>query len=164
MNFIKYLLNNFIILIYLLISCLATFTISLVSFEKFDTKIFFTLLLYFLIMRVTDDIFDYEKDREIKKQYLNVKNLMILNGIFILLNIVLNILFYGVSGIINIGIILLIILGKRIKLLQLFVGLSIYYYIVFVNEIAINNDVIYASIVIVFLSIMYGVVKRSKKI
>ena len=102
MNILKYFVAQYRLLIYA--SLAAIFSLLVANLTQ-DVEIFNILRLFSLfillayIMRVVDDIHDYKKDRrQHKKHYLSKNELILLSMLLVLAYIVLNFVYFTLTG------------------------------------------------------------------
>ena len=102
MNILKYFVAQYRLLIYA--SLAAIFSLLVANLTQ-DVEIFNILRLFSLfillayIMRVVDDIHDYKKDRrQHKKHYLSKNELILLSMLLVLAYIVLNFVYFNLTG------------------------------------------------------------------
>ena len=89
MKIFKYFIKDYKLIIYSILSLIMSFLLNIFN----NTILIFTLSLMILfllfIIRITDDIFDYDKDIKNKKLILTKKQLINLDIIFIVLFILI---------------------------------------------------------------------------
>ena len=102
MNILKYFVAQYRLLIYA--SLAAIFSLLVANLTQ-EVEIFNILRLFSLfillayIMRVVDDIHDYKKDRrQHKKHYLSKNELILLSMLLVLAYIVLNFVYFNLTG------------------------------------------------------------------
>jgi hypothetical protein len=123
--------------------------------------LFFTL---FYLFRIADDYFDYEKDKKAGKIRLEKEKLKILFGIFLILFLVLNFINYAYKSCFEVIIVVLIIAEQRIKIIQLFMGVSVVlFYLLMYKKIwdLTGNEIMFLAIVFVF-SLVFVFYKRRR--
>ena len=123
--------------------------------------LFFTL---FYLFRIADDYFDYEKDKKAGKIRLEKEKLKKLFGIFLILFFVLNFINYAYKSCFAVIIVVLIIAEQRIKIIQLFMGVSVVlFYLLMYKKIwdLTGNEIMFLAIVFVF-SLVFVFYKRSR--
>lgn len=123
--------------------------------------LFFTL---FYLFRIADDYFDYEKDKKAGKIRLEKEKLKILFGIFLILFLVLNFINYAYKSSFAVIIVVLIIAEQRIKIIQLFMGVSVVlFYLLMYKKIwdLTGNEIMFLAIVFVF-SLVFVFYKRRR--
>ena len=163
MDVIKYFLKVKT-LIYFAISFIFGIYFSFVTnmFLYYKTvPLFFTL---FYLFRIADDYFDYEKDKKAGKIRLEKEKLKILFGIFLILFLVLNFINYAYKSCFAVIIVVLIIAEQRIKIIQLFMGVSVVlFYLLMYKKIwdLTGNEIMFLAIVFVF-SLVFVFYKRRR--
>lgn len=123
--------------------------------------LFFTL---FYLFRIADDYFDYEKDKKAGKIRLEKEKLKILFGIFLIIFLVLNFINYAYKSCSAVIIVVLIIAEQRIKIIQLFMGVSVVlFYLLMYKKIwdLTGNEIMFLAIVFVF-SLVFVFYKRRR--
>ena len=94
MKIFKYFIKDYKLIIYSILSLIISLVMSFLLNIFNNTILIFTLSLMILfllfIIRITDDIFDYDKDIKNKKLILTKKQLINLDIIFIVLFILIN--------------------------------------------------------------------------
>lgn len=171
MKIFKYFIKDYKLIIYSILSLIISLVMSFLLNIFNNTILIFTLFLMILfllfIIRITDDIFDYDKDIKNKKLILTKKQLINLDIIFIVLFILINLYQYHLLGLISVILIFYIILQQKFELLKIiFMFLSSTYYL-YVNsnsDIFKNYFVWIYLILCLLLPILYYFYKRSKKI
>ena len=171
MKIFKYFIKDYKLIIYSILSLIISLVMSFLLNIFNNTILIFTLSLMILfllfIIRITDDIFDYDKDIKNKKLILTKKQLINLDIIFIVLFILINLYQYHLLGLISVILIFYIILQQKFELLKIvFMFLSSTYYL-YVNsnsDIFKNYFVWIYLILCLLLPILYYFYKRSKKI
>ena len=163
MDVIKYFLKVKT-LIYFVVSFIFGIYFSFVTnmFLYYKTvPLFFTL---FYLFRIADDYFDYEKDKKAGKIRLEKEKLKILFGIFLILFLVLNFINYAYKSGFAVIIVVLIIAEQRIKIIQLFMGVSVVlFYLLMYKKIwdLTGNEIMFLAIVFVF-SLVFVFYKRRR--
>ena len=171
MKIFKYFIKDYKLIIYSILSLIISLVMSFLLNIFNNTILIFTLSLMILfllfIIRITDDIFDYDKDIKNKKLILTKKQLINLDIIFIVLFILINLYQYHLLGLISVILIFYIILQQKFELLKIiFMFLSSTYYL-YVNsnsDIFKNYFVWIYLILCLLLPILYYFYKRRKKI
>ena len=171
MKIFEYFIKDYKLIIYsilsLIISLIMSFLLNIFNNAILIFTLFLMILFLLFIIRITDDIFDYDKDIENKKLILTKKQLINLDITFIVLFILINLYQYQLLGLISVILILYIILQQKFELLKIiFMFLSSTYYL-YVNsnsDIFKNYFVWIYLILCLLLPILYYFYKRSKKI
>lgn len=171
MKIFEYFIKDYKLIIYsilsLIISLIMSFLLNIFNNAILIFTLFLMILFLLFIIRITDDIFDYDKDIENKKLILTKKQLINLDITFIVLFILINLYQYHLLGLISVILILYIILQQKFELLKIiFMFLSSTYYL-YVNsnsDIFKNYFVWIYLILCLLLPILYYFYKRSKKI
>ena len=170
MRILQYLCYKFKLIAYFLISTLISILMAFVSQENIinyvvDMTLIYTVFLF--IIRVYDDISDYEKDKEKnnKKQYLKKNELKLLYVFISLVWISLNIIKFKLIGLFSIVFIAYVILQNKIEFFKIFLLsiLSIYYFVSYSNYMILNNTkVVLYLFISQILAICYYYLKRRK--
>ena len=146
--------------IYFVVSFIFGIYFSFVLYYK-TVPLFFTL---FYLFRIADDYFDYEKDKKAGKIRLEKEKLKILFCIFLILFLVLNFINYAYKSCFAVIIVVLIIAEQRIKIIQLFMGVSVVlFYLLMYKKIwdLTGNEIMFLAIVFVF-SLIFVFYKRRR--
>ena len=97
MDVIRYFLK-FRTFVYLLISCILAVVFSTVIGRNVYRSLTPVLFTQLYLLRITDDYFDYERDKETKKVKIKKEKLQILLGLAIALYLWLNFITYGLRS------------------------------------------------------------------
>lgn len=148
MNVIRYFLYRYTVVIYPLAAAIISLIISLAvwDFSMFGKVILpFTGLLFAL--RIQDDIYDYDRDKAKKKQYLTKKQLIFTDAVMWLILIVSNVLSFGVMGLLAILIPAYTFLWEKFPPLKvLFAPLVFLYYVLPTTDMPIPISLMEAAI------------------
>lgn len=164
MRLITYLFRKQMFLIYGMLSVLIAFLFALtvhgnaVLFAKMVCIIF--LLLW--ILRVQDDIQDYETDRLRKMQPLTKRQLTIVLVVLITVWSVLHLISYGITGLLCLAVLSCTLLWKRIPILKIFfLALLVGMYWIFNSvEFCVWHTII--LVICPIISITYATIKKRK--
>lgn len=148
-------------LISAVISLVFVFTTQMTAFGLvYMIPIILTLLF---MIRIYDDISDFEKDEESKEQPLAKKELIILGAVLTIIFATLNILSFGLFGLISLFVPVYIVLEEKITFLKaLFLPLMvIYFYFASCTDIRLVQAVVIG--VSVLFAVAYILIKRRKR-
>ncbi len=151
--------------IYLVISFLIMSLFCFAIKQPLSIAVWINIYLILLILRVTDNIYDYEKDLAYKNTLYSKKQLYQLNAVFNSLFFILNIYLYKSLGLLSIVFIGYVFLQEKHKVLQpfLMMFLSLYLLRTYSFSIASMNVRIYGFLIVtIILPLFFGVYKRSK--
>ena len=169
MKLFKYVSANYKLIIYSIVSIIIALMVGFISniLNKITLlfMLFLNIFLLLFIIRITDDIFDYNKDKKRKKQILAKKELIIADILFTILFVIMNLYQYHLLGTISLLFILYIILQQKFEILKVFfMFLSSTYYL-YINS---NSNIFSSYLVLGYLalclifSILFYCYKRSK--
>lgn len=160
MEIVDYFLYKNRVILYSFISMVISSIIScIVNYSFF--KLFILLLLEIFILRVFDDINDYEIDILRKKYIVKKDNLKYILFVISVIFLGFNILFFKYKGILSIFLILYIyIQNKYVFFKKYFSFISFWYYFYATKGFDINVISIIFSIFILLLTFVYGLFKE----
>lgn len=120
MKLIKYLFRKFMLPSYIIISAVISviFTFTAHCGMPVFLRMTAVTLLILLILRAWDDICDFESDSKRKRQYLSKKELIILVCTLSAAFTGVNVLFYGLTGLISIAAVGYILLMEKLPPLK----------------------------------------------
>ena len=164
MDVIRYFLK-FRTFVYLLISCILAVVFSTVigsNVYRSLTPILFTQLY---LLRIMDDYFDYERDKETKKVKIKKEKLQILLGLAMLLYLWLNFITYGLRSSCAVLIAALALAEEKFVFLQIFMAvLSAFYYLSIYKRISDFGKAEAVFLVTIFaISLVFVFSKRRKR-
>ncbi len=165
MRAVKYFFRKYMLVIYALVSLFFTALISATVGTAFSPGLFFILLTLLCMIRVTDDIFDFEKDVQRKEMLLNKKELAILDIALAVIFCAANIFSYGYIGIAALLFVPYVILEEKFTVMQQFLMflLSLYYLTVSSPEdLVLTAPIAIFLILALIMPLFYGVYKRSR--
>lgn len=152
-------------IIYLIISFILSIVFCFIIKEPISLSLWINIYIILIILRITDNIYDYEKDRKQKKISFTKKQLYRLNLLFVFLFFILNIYLYKKLGLFSLVFIVYIFLQEKYKILQNF--LMMFLFIYFLKTYSINlfngNIRIHGFLILtIILPIAFGIYKRRK--
>ena len=165
MNLIKYFLRKYIVFIYPLIAvCIALVQSFMI---RSDFALFVKLLVpgvcMLFAMRASDDIFDFEKDKATKVQYLSKKQLVFLRTFFWCGFVISNVLFYGIAGWYSLLFVGCTLLWEKISALKVLFA-TLWFSYCFVLNADFNTFRFGAGVAVCLaFSILYGFCKKRIK-
>lgn len=133
MKIIKYLLKGYKLVLYsatgMSISIVMSFVLDKIRNVSMIFTLFFIITALLFVIRITDDIFDYEKDKKDKKQILSKKQLITTDIIVIIFYLTMNLYYYQLFGMISVLFVFYIFIQQRIERLKIFFMIlaSVYY-------------------------------------
>lgn len=161
MKHIKYLFYKGKLPIYAAVSAVISLLIMLVTDGGINVflRMLPVALCLLLILRASDDIFDYEQDSGRKTQHLSKKQLIIFGFVMAVLYVLLNILFFGVFGVLSIAAVAYILLMEKLPPLKMaYMALLFLYYIC-----AVCGFVLWYHLVVILgcvaVSVLYYIIK-----
>ena len=170
MNIIKYFISQYRLLIYASLAAIVSLLIANLTqdIEIFNIlRLFSLFILLAYIMRVVDDIHDYQKDRrQHKKHYLSKNELILLSMLLVLAFVVLNFVYYNLSGAFSILLVAIIYIWELFPLCKvIFLPLVSAIYIYFSGgQDAFNQyDIWIVLVVLLFVSCAFYAYKRGGK-
>lgn len=135
MSFFRYFFQKGRLFIYAGISAVITLIMAVILKAYQDIMLYLRLfpavLLILLILRIADDISDYEKDKKTKKQPLNKRQLLLALSAAMIVFVLLNLCFYRLAGLWSLCILVYLLLQQKIEILKLFflpLASSYYFY------------------------------------
>ena len=165
MDVIRYFLK-FRTFVYLLISCILAVVFSTVigsNVYRSLTPILFTQLY---LLRIIDDYFDYERDKETKKVKIKKEKLQILLGLAIALYLWLNFITYGLRSSCAVLIVGLALAEEKFVFLQIFMAaFSAFCYLSIYKKLSDfgKAEVIFLAIIFA-ISLVFVFFKRRKRV
>jgi len=165
MKLIKYLFRKFILLAYIIISAVISSVFGLVCGDGFNVllKMFPIVLSLLLMLRVSDDIFDYEKDSANRKQYLSRTELAVFGCVIAIIFVVMNILYYGVIGIVSLVAVGYIGFMEKFPPLKIAYMALLFLFYFYVNDTALNFAKLAVIIGCLIVSAVYYIIKRKAR-
>ena len=164
MDVIRYFLK-FRTFVYLLISCILAvvfYTVIGRNVYRSLTPVLFTQLY---LLRIMDDYFDYERDKETKKVKIKKEKLQILLGLAIALYLWLNFITYGLRSSCVVLIAALALAEEKFVFLQIFMAaFSAFCYLSIYKKLSDfgKAEVIFLAIIFA-ISLVFVFFKRRKK-
>ncbi|MDD6395689.1 MAG: hypothetical protein PUB37_05845 [Firmicutes bacterium] len=165
MRMVKYFLRRSMLVIYSLISLFFTVLISLIACVNFSVNLFFVLVTLLCMIRVTDDIFDFERDAQRRTQLLSKKELVLLDIALSVIFCTANIFSYGYIGTVALLFVPYVILEEKFTVMQQFLMflLSLYYLTVSSPAGLLLTVPTYVFLIFsLIIPLFYGVYKRSR--
>ncbi len=132
MKLIKYLFYKCKLPIYAAISAVISLVLIIITGGGIAVflRMLPVVLCLLLTLRASDDIFDYEQDSGRKTQHLSKKELVIFGCVMAALYVLLNILFFGVFGVLSLAAVGYILLMEKLPPLKIaYMALLFLYYI-----------------------------------
>ena len=170
MNIIKYFISQYRLLIYASLAAIVSLLIANLTqdIELFNIlRLFSLFILLAYIMRVVDDIYDYQKDRrQHKKHYLSKNELILLSMLLVLTFVVLNFVYYNLSGAFSILLVAIIYIWELFPLCKvIFLPLvsAIYIYFSGGQDAFSQYNIWITLIVLLFVSCAFYAYKRGGK-
>lgn len=162
MKLIKYLLYKWKLPIYIVFSAVISFVMALVTVGGLPVFLCMLpiVLCLLLALRISDDLFDYENDSGRKTQHLSKKQLIILCCVLAVLYVLLNILFYGIFGVLSIAAVGYILLMEKLPPLKIAYMALLFLYYIYANSGSLqwyHLTVIFGCLVV---SALYYMIKR----
>ena len=164
MDVIRYFLK-FRTFVYLLISFILAVVFSTVIGRNVYRSLTPVLFTQLYLLRITDDYFDYERDKETKKVKIKKEKLQILLGLAMLLYLWLNFITYGLRSSCAVLIVALALAEEKFVFLQIFMAvLSAFYYLSIYKRISDfgKAEVIFLAIIFA-ISLVFVFFKRRKR-
>ena len=164
MDVIRYFLK-FRTFVYLLISCILAVVFSTVIGSNVYRSLTPVLFTQLYLLRITDDYFDYERDKETKKVKIKKEKLQILLGLAIALYLWLNFITYGLRSSCVVLIAALVLAEEKFVFLQIFMAaFSAFYYLSIYKKLFDfgKAEVIFLAIIFA-ISLVFVFFKRRKK-
>ena len=165
MDVIRYFLK-FRTFVYLLISCILAVVFSTVIGRNVYRSLTPVLFTQLYLLRITDDYFDYERDKETKKVKIKKEKLQILLGLAIALYLWLNFITYGLRASCVVLIAALVLAEEKFVFLQIFMAaFSAFYYLSIYKKLFDfgKAEVIFLSIIFA-ISLVFVFFKRRKRV
>lgn len=162
MKLIKYLFRKFMLPVYIIISAVISIIFTLVAGADFSVflRMLPVVLCLLLLLRASDDLFDYETDSTKKTQHLSKKALIILASVIALLYISLNVAFYGLIGLISIAAVVYIPIQEKLPMLKIAYMALLFLYYFYANCTALIWIHFAAAVVCLIVSAVYYIFKR----
>ena len=164
MDVIRYFLK-FRTFVYLLISCILAVVFSAVIGRNVYRSLTPVLFTQLYLLRITDDYFDYERDKETKKVKIKKEKLQILLGLAIALYLWINISTYGLRSSCVVLIAALVLAEEKFVFLQIFMAaFSAFYYLSIYKKLSDfgKAEVIFLAIIFA-ISLVFVFLKRRKR-
>lgn len=164
MDVIRYFLK-FRTFVYLLISCILAVVFSTVIGRNVYRSLTPVLFTHLYLLRIMDDYFDYERDKETKKVKIKKEKLQILLGLAIALYLWLNFITYGLRSSCVVLIAALVLAEEKFVFLQIFMAaFSAFYYLSIYKKLFDfgKAEVIFLAIIFV-ISLVFVFFKRRKR-
>lgn len=152
-------------IIYLIISFILTILFCIVIEEAISISLWMNIYIILIVLRITDNIYDYEKDIKQKRIKFTKKQLYRLNLLFVFLFFTLNIYLYGEIGLLSLIFIAYIFLQEKYEFLQSFLMMFLFLYFLKTYSISLSNGNIriYGFLILtIILPIAFGKYKRRK--
>ena len=165
MDVIRYFLK-FRTFVYLLISCILAVVFSTVIGSNVYRSLTPVLFTQLYLLRITDDYFDYERDKETKKVKIKKEKLQILLGLAIALYLWLNFITYGLRSSCVVLIAALVLAEEKFVFLQIFMAaFSAFYYLSIYKKLFDfgKAEVIFLAIIFA-ISLVFVFSKRRKRV
>lgn len=125
-------------------------------------KLFFPVFFILFILRTNDDIYDYEKDKDHKIQYLSKKQLIVLNIICSLLFLAANTLIYKTKGLYSVFVLMYIFFLEKSVILKIIFGACLFAFFAVLNSVASVTTYIIGTSVFITVSYMFYFKKKRK--
>ena len=124
MNVLRYFLKDDRLFLYAAVSAVLSLVMAVLLQAHWNillySRLFLLVLLILLLLRLADDYFDYEKDRERKEQPLHKRQLLLAMLVTMLLFVLLNLCFYRLSGLGSLCILAYLLLQQKAEILKVF--------------------------------------------
>ena len=162
MKLIKYLFYKWKLPIYAALSAVFSLMFMLVTTGNIDVflRMLTVVLCLLLTLRASDDIFDYERDSGRKTQHLSKNQLIIFGCTLSVIYVLLNILFFGVFGVLSLAAVAYILLMEMLPPLKIAYMALLFLFYIYVNcgcLLWYHHAVIVGCLV---ASALYYVIKR----
>ncbi len=165
MDVIRYFLK-FRIFVYLLISLVLGMVFSAVTGRNVYRSLTPVLFTQLYLLRITDDYFDYERDKETKKVKIKKEKLQILLGLAMLLYLWINFSRYGLRSSCAVFIAALALAEEKFVFLQIFMAaFSAFCYLSIYKNLSDfgKAEVIFLAIIFA-ISLVFVFFKRRKRV
>lgn len=135
MKLIKYLFYKWKLPIYAAISAVISLVLTLITNSGAEVflRMLPVVLSLLLVLRSSDDIFDYERDSGRKTQHLSRNQLIIFGCVMAALYVLLNILFFGVFGVLSLAAVAYILLMEKLPPLKIAYMALLFLFYLYVN-------------------------------
>ena len=163
MDVIRYFLK-LRIFIYLLISLVLGMVFSAVIGRNVYRSLTPVLFTYLYLLRIMDDYFDYERDKETKKVKIKKEKLQILLGLAIALYLWLNFITYGLRS--SCAVLIVALAEEKFVFLQIFMAaFSAFCYLSIYKKLSDfgKAEVIFLAIIFA-ISLIFVFFKRRKRV
>lgn len=165
MRAVRYFLRKSMLVVYAMLSLIFTTMISFTTGVVFSPNLFLILLTVLCMIRVTDDIFDFEKDAQRKEQLLNKKELVILDIALAVIFCAANIFSYGYMGIVALLFVPYVVLEEKFTVMQRFLMFLLLLYYLMVSSpagLVLTVPTAVFLILALIMPLFYGAYKRSR--
>ena len=136
MSFLRYFFKSGKLFIYAGISAVISLLMAEILQSYRDIALYFRLFLtvlpILLILRIADDVSDYEKDSQTKEQPLRKSQLRLTLAAAMIVFVLLNLCFYQLAGLGSLCVLAYILLQQKAEILKLFfmpLASSYYFYV-----------------------------------
>ncbi len=166
MKVLKYFFKKGMLPVYLLLSIALSLFIPFIVGSAFSHWLVLCIFSLVMLLRFTDDFFDFEKDRARREQYISKKALLVFMITSSVLFVVFNVLCFGSWGLLSALFVLYSLAEEKIELLQSFLMFLYSLYVILLMSrpnIGINIPSAMYLCAALILPVIFGIYKRSKR-
>lgn len=161
MKILKYFFHNGRIILYSAASLLLALT--LYAFTGHLIQVFFEILLIIVLVRVIDDLFDYDQDAGKRNQYLGKRELALTGTILAFLFAAVSVLFFGRWGWFSLLFIGWLILEEYLDIMEILLPPLFALYLICAYRFTLSTDCLIFSAVLLLISAAFKSYKSKRR-